>query len=80
MCKWYQLHKWKPIKKLERGTFLGEKYIREVLTEYRICDKCKLIQGFAFDSQGGVWLDEAKEFQEIILSKLKHSNEYILFI
>lgn len=78
MCKWFYFHKWKDIKKIENGIFMGEKYTRHILTEYRICSKCGLIQGFAYDSQGGFWLNEVPEFQEIIRNKLQFIDNYFL--
>lgn len=79
MCKWYQFHKWNPIKQQENGIFMGEKYSRLVDTEYRICAKCGLIQGFTYDSQGGQWLDEVQEFQDIIRKRTyRVGNDFIL--
>ncbi len=67
-------HNWKKILVHIEATFMGEKYIDESQTGYRICSQCEKIQKYEFDHQGGWWETLNHSENEIMLSKIKEIN------
>ena len=67
-------HNWKKILVHTEKTFLGERYIDEAQTEYKICSECKKIQRYEFDYQGGWWSTLNPGESEIMLRKVKEIN------
>ena len=68
------LHKWADIQTMKIVTFMDSKYCDYQSTRYRICEECKKIQEFNFDSQGGWWWTIPKKQQEIFKSHLYKEN------
>ncbi len=59
-------HSWQDIQTETTACFLGEKYQKFNNTGLRICRKCKIVQEYTYDSQGGFWFQLSKDKQDII--------------
>lgn len=68
---WPFFHKWETIYRENTETFEGVEYSDPNPTEYRRCSKCKLIQEYSFDSQGGCWYRLKQEKTKILNLKIK---------
>lgn len=55
MWKNFCWHRWKVIRTQMEDVFLGVTYTRIGDTQFRRCTKCKRVQEFSYDSQGGCW-------------------------
>ena len=71
-------HSFKYIEMEKTQCFLGEKYQDYQKTGLRICKECKVVQDYAYDSQGGVWFDLNQNQQRIIAPKIYTSKERFL--
>ena len=66
----------------ERRTtnFFGEEVNELVKSDYRICDECKNIQEYSYDSQGGSWANLDDKRAEILRTKFELTPEnYLVF-
>ena len=59
-------HKWVNLTIKEDYKFLNENCQRDTFSNYRICTKCKAIQEYTFDSQGGSWFSIPKCEENIL--------------
>ena len=62
-------HKWMYVYEVEKKEFLGEKYLVEVFTGYRICEKCGLVQ--ELEPYSGMWFDMDSKRAGILKKKVK---------
>jgi hypothetical protein len=75
MCILGKWHSYRNIYKKEQNQFFGETCEDFVDAGYRICDCCKKIQEFNFDSQGGWWKDLDDCRRKILMDKIYKENE-----
>ena len=77
-CKWYQSHDWEKVKVRTTKNFLGESISKLEFTKYRVCKKCKSVQEYMYDSQGGTNYYLDKEEAEVLLKKI--DRDYVLHV
>lgn len=68
-------HKWETVTKLTNGVFLDVGYTYNGDTGFRRCSKCKRVQEYAYDSQGGSWSDLTETQLLIFNRKFGYINE-----
>ena len=75
----FHFHSWEQIKTNKKYLFMGETCEDSYNSGYKICNECKTVKEYNYDSQGGSWTELSECEAKIILSKIHRDNQEWFF-